>query len=149
MSSNKSKTASSTSSSTVAKKQLSEDEIDDLLEDYSEVKDIYQVPLDTHLRYFSLDKDGKKQFRTGGFLHRNNGLPKYVMLTNRKQTWSVQIKGTDFFRKMSLQEIKKEYGDEIEEITEENEKLKKRVKLLEDRNYGLKEMIRKLKQQLK
>jgi len=98
-----------------------------LLEDYKETS-IMNIPLGTHVRYFST-VDNKKLFRRGGFLKLNNGLPKYVILSNGKNDWSVQVKNTVFYKKMSIKEIKEEYEDYIEELLANIEKLNKIVKL--------------------
>ena len=59
--------------------QLSKEEIQEKLADYSKVEDIYKIPLGVHLRYF-VKKDGQMLFRMGGQLFKNNGLPEYVIL---------------------------------------------------------------------
>jgi hypothetical protein len=114
--------------------KLTKEDIEDKLEDYKQVDDIYRVPLGTHVRYFLIDK-GKKKFRTGGLLHRNDGLPVYVILSNGRNTWSVQVKNTIFYRKMTLKEIKNEYDEYIDE--------------LEKKNKSLKQMIGELKKKIK
>jgi hypothetical protein len=108
--------------------KLSNDEILEKLNGYKKVDDIYKVPLNTHLRYFSTGKDGKELFRLGGFLYRNNGLPDYVMLTNNKSSWSVQIKGTKFFKKMAAKEIIDTYEDKLDEYERKNKNLKLLIK---------------------
>jgi uncharacterized protein YeeX (DUF496 family) len=117
--------------------KLSNDEIEDMLEDYKEVTDIYKIPLNTHLRYITTVNNVKK-FRTGGVLYNNTGLPKYVILSNGKNSWSVQLKDTTFFRKMTIAEIKKEYEDLIED-------LEKKVSELEKKNNDLRELCINLK----
>ena len=98
--------------------QLSKEEIQDKLADYSKVEDIYKVPLGVHLRYF-VKKDGQMLFRMGGQLFKNNGLPEYVILkSGTNAQWSVQIKDTVFYRKMTLAEIKQEYEDLIKKKNE-------------------------------
>lgn len=95
--------------------KLTNEDIQDLLEDYKE-EDITKIPLGTHVRYFQ-EIDGQMKFRRGGFLKHNLGLPKYVMLDNKANTWSVQInKRTVFYRKMTLSEIKNEYEERIMEL---------------------------------
>ena len=111
--------------------QLSKEQIEEKLEDYTKVDDIYKVPLGVHLRYFS-NKDDKLVFRMGGQLHKNNGLPDYVILFNGKAQWSVQVKDTIFYRKMTIQEIKEEYEKIIKDLIEKNKKLKKQLKELQD-----------------
>lgn len=113
--------------------KLTATEIKEKLEDYVEVDDIGKVLLNTHIRYFSKVKvDGKikKKFRLGGFLKNKNSSDRFVILTNGKASWSVQVKGTIFFRKLSEEELKEQYEDEIEDLRDEITKLKKENKKL-------------------
>ena len=111
--------------------QLSKEEIQDKLADYSKVEDIYKVPLGVHLRYF-VKKDGQMLFRMGGQLFKNNGLPEYVILkSGTNAQWSVQIKDTVFYRKMSIVEIKQEYEDIINKKNDKIQALKEKLKKYE------------------
>jgi hypothetical protein len=111
--------------------QLSKEEIQDKLADYSKVEDIYKVPLGVHLRYF-VKKDGQMLFRMGGQLFKNNGLPEYVILkSGTNAQWSVQVKDTVFYRKMSIVEIKQEYEDIIKKKNEKIQALKEKLKKYE------------------
>jgi hypothetical protein len=111
--------------------QLSKEEIQDKLADYSKVEDIYKVPLGVHLRYF-VKKDGQMLFRMGGQLFKNNGLPEYVILkSGTNAQWSVQIKDAVFYRKMTIVEIKQEYEDIIKKKNEKIQALKEKLKKLE------------------
>lgn len=115
--------------------QLSKEQIEELLEDYVKVDDIYQVPLGVHLRYFS-NIDGKMTFRRGGLLHKNTGLPEFVILAQNpsgKPGWSVQVKNTIFYRKMTLNEIKTEYQQIIDDLIAKNKKLKDEIKKLKEK----------------
>lgn len=111
--------------------QLSKEEIQEKLADYSKVEDIYKVPLGVHLRYF-VKKDGQMLFRMGGQLFKNNGLPEYVILkSGTNAQWSVQVKDTIFYRKMTLDEIKQEYEDIIKKKNEKIQALKEKLKKYE------------------
>ena len=111
--------------------QLSKEEIQDKLADYSRVDDIYKVPLGVHLRYF-IKKDGQMLFRMGGQLFKNNGLPDYVILkSGNNAQWSVQIKDTIFYRKMTSTEIKEEYEEIIKKKNEKIQMLKEKLKKYE------------------
>ena len=111
--------------------QLSKEEIQDKLADYSKVEDIYKVPLGVHLRYF-VKKDGQMLFRMGGQLFKNNGLPEYVILkSGTNAQWSVQIKDTVFYRKMTIIEIKQEYEDIIKKKNDKIQALKEKLKKYE------------------
>lgn len=114
---------------------LSPAEIKAKLEEYSQVDSIDDVPLNSHIRYFTVNlKTGKKQFRLGGFLTKIE--EEYVVLSNGQLSWSVQKKNTVFFRKMSFQDlkdelkhkIKKSYDIEINKLKEENKKLRETLK---------------------
>lgn len=81
--------------------KLSGDEIAEKLQGYEKVDNIADVPLNTHIRYFKKQPDGTQVFRTGGFLHNKQNADVYVMLSNGKSIWSVQVKDTIFFKKLS------------------------------------------------
>ncbi len=110
---------------------LTKDEINEKLEDYKLVDDISKVPLDTHLRYF-VKKDNEMLFRMGGNLKRNLDLPNFIVLKNALGTeWSVQVKDTIFYKKMSIKEIKEEYDNIIVDLHNKIKKLKAKIKELE------------------
>jgi len=112
--------------------QLSKEQIQEKLEDYKKVDDMFKVPLGVHIRYFS-NINGKMVFRMGGQLHNNTGLPEYVILNSGKVQWSVQVKNTTFYRKMTLTEIKNEYQNIIEDLVQKNKKLKDENKKLTEK----------------
>ena len=112
--------------------QLSKEQINERLMDYTKVDDLYKVPLGVHLRYF-VEKDGEKLFRMGGQLYKNTGLPDYVILNNGKAQWSVQVKDSIFYRKMTLNEIKEEYESNFKTIKEKYDKLKEENKLIKEK----------------
>jgi len=119
--------------------KLTPHEIENKLEDYTPAPDIYKIPLGTHLRYFSIKNingQKKKLFRMGGILNNNRGLPDYVVLSNGKSSWCAQVKTTEFWRKMTIQEIKDDYEEVIDEYKNENDKLKRMV-------MQMKEMLRR------
>jgi hypothetical protein len=112
--------------------QMSPEQIKERLEDYSKVDDIYKVPLGVHLRYF-VNKDGQMLFRMGGQLHKNTGLPEYVILSNGTAQWSVQIKDTIFWRKMTTTEIKEDYQTSLENLKIKYDKIKEENKILKEK----------------
>jgi hypothetical protein len=116
--------------------KLSKAEIEEKLEDYKRVNDIYKIPLNTHIRYFIISK-GEKKFRTGGLIVRNDGLPKYIICSNGVKSWSVQVKNTIFYRKMSLKEIKNEYQNYINELEKKNKNLKLMVRELKKKKKNI------------
>jgi hypothetical protein len=117
---------------------LTKEEINEKLEDYKLVEDISKVPLGTHLRYF-VEKDGIKLFRMGGNLKRNLDLPNFIVLQNAMGVeWTVQIKNTTFYKKMTIKEIKEEYDSIIEDLHDKIKKLKVENKDLKAENKELK-----------
>ena len=116
---------------------LSPNEIKNKLLEYKKVNNIFNIDINTHLRYFSIDKNtGKKQFRLGGFLTKINKNNNYIILSNGKFSWSVQINDAVFFEKLPFSELKKEleykisqkYEIQLNQIREENIKLKSSLK---------------------
>ena len=117
-------------------------EIEDKLKDYKKVANILQIPINSHLRYFTIDKSGIKVFRLGGSLSKIGDNRKYVVLTNGTLSWSVQVDNSTFYCKMSENEIKNEIKEEIrqeilteidnsaDDILNENKELKKENKKL-------------------
>jgi hypothetical protein len=81
--------------------KLTKEEIKEKLDGYVKVIDINDVPLNTHMRYFIIDKDGNKVFRTGGMLQNKDNADTYVILSNGKLSWSVQIENAIFFKKLT------------------------------------------------
>jgi hypothetical protein len=121
---------------------LTPDEIKKKLEDYKLVKDIDEVGLNTHLRYFTVDdKTGKKNFRLGGFLTKNE--TDYIVLSNGQLSWSVQKDNSTFFQKLSNNEIKEEVENKL------MKKYEKTIIALNDENNRLKNVIKSIKKTVK
>ena len=111
---------------------MTPEEIDESLQNYKQIthSDLYNIKLGTHFRYFKTDSDGKRHFRLGGNIINISGLPDYVVFGNGKITWSVQVKGTLFFQKISVEDIQNNCSETIKQkeilITEQ----KKEIQLL-------------------
>ena len=114
--------------------KMTEEEIEEKLADYIEVEDILKVPINSHIRYYTLipGKDGelKKAFRLGGQLKNKDNADKYIILSNGTVTWTVQIDTSILYRKMTIEEIKEDYENIIKELEETNLQLKKDNKKL-------------------
>lgn len=101
-------------------KTLSKDEINTLLEDFIEIENIFDVKLGTFLRYFTINYvngEPLKEFRLGGYLHKL--FKDYIVLTNGRTTWSVQIADSIFYRELTKDEIKDEYEELLDEYEKE------------------------------
>ena len=131
---------------------LSPEEIKEKLEEYKKVDDITTVSLNAHLRYFIVnEKTGEKQFRLGGFLNKIDKEKGYVVLSNGSLSWSVQLKNSIFFKKMTFKELKQEiiedvgklYSSEISKLKKENKKLKQTIKEIKDQAVKSKKTSKK------
>lgn len=131
--------------------KLTNEEIEKLLDDYTEIDKIdalYKVPLGTHIRYFVKEKDGSQKFRYGGSLFDAKGLPDYVILSNGKSKWSVQLNTASLWRKMTVKEIKDDYEQYVKELETENELLESKVNKYKFKYEQAKEEIEHLKKML-
>ena len=120
---------------------LSPDEIKEKLKEYSPLEIIDEAPINSHIRYFTVDSKGKKQFRLGGFLTKID--TDYVVLSNGKVSWSVQKKNSIFFKKLSYDELKEELIDKI------SNKFEKKIISLEKENEALKATLKDIKKTVK
>jgi len=118
------------------------------LENYERADSVDDIELDTHDRYFTLDKKKKQVFRTGGLLIKKHS--KYVKLSNGRQQWSVQryhynddddnsdpIFETVFFYRISKDE---EFGKKEEKYIEVIKRQRDEIKKLKDTIKQLKNM---------
>ena len=120
---------------------LSPDEIKEKLKEYTPLETIDDTPVNSHIRYFTIDNNGKKQFRLGGFLTKID--KDYVVLSNGKLSWSVQKKNSIFFKKMSYDELKEELIEKI------SNKFEKKLLSLEKENETLKSALKDIKKTIK
>ena len=121
---------------------LSPDEIKEKLKEYIQLDTIDETPLNSHIRYFTIDKKtNKKQFRLGGFLTKVD--VEYIVLSNGKLSWSVQKNNSIFFKKMSYDELKEELIDKI------SNKFEKKLISLEKENEALKSTLKDIKKTIK
>jgi len=90
--------------------KMTKSEIRNALQDYKEEKP-QNICSGSHIRYF-INDNGTLKFRMGGLV-KVNAYPKYMMITNGKIDWSVQIKDTIFYVKMSIDDIVGEYKNEL------------------------------------
>ncbi len=120
---------------------LSPNEIKEKLQEYTQIEDIGEAPLNSHIRYVTIDKNGKKQFRLGGFLTKNEN--DYIVLSNGKLSWSVQKNNSIFFKKMSYDELKQELIEKI------SNKFEKKIITLEKENESLKNTLKDIKRTIR
>ena len=127
---------------------LSIDDINTKLQDYEKVdkNNIFQIPLNTHVRYFTKNpKSGVTEFRLGGIITKFGDNGEYVVLSNGKFSWSVQINNSIFYKKLSINEIKHNVKTEtIKQIKKENKESKNINDILEE-NKKLKSLLKEIK----
>ncbi len=118
---------------------LTAEQIAEKLQDYIKVNDVNILKKEDHIRYFNViaDKNNgivKKEFRMGGFfLTKDAGPnPAYIVLTNGKVSWSVQLEDSVIYKKMSLDELKIQYEHVIDELKKANNKLYQQNKKFKD-----------------
>jgi hypothetical protein len=131
---------------------LTNEQIKEYLNDYSQVEDIKQIGISTHLRYFTIDsKTNKKLFRLGGYLNKFGDNGEYIILSNGNLSWSVQIKNSIFYKKMTDKELKEEIKQEIltetqNQMISEFEDLKKEYKNIEKKYKNLDKKYKELEE---
>jgi len=129
---------------------LTQEDINQLLEEYNEIENIHQLKIGLHIRYYSFLKSGKtekKIFRMGGTIIKIDFEKKYIVLSNGKITWSVQLNDKNIlYKKMTTEEIKDFYENEINTIESEQSQ----IKLKNDKlKYNLKELYSENQQLIK
>ena len=112
-------------------KNLTEEDVNLLLEEYEEVDDTEILKPGMHVRYYTIKQkrngDVDKKFRMGGEIMKVDHQNKYVVLTNKRLSWSVQFNNTIFYKKMTSDEIKAFYENELDEKDNKIEKLKQSI----------------------
>ena len=123
--------------------KLTDADIKELLATYVLVDDIFKVPIGSHLRYYTM-KDGKKVFRMGGLLNNKDNADKFIVLSNGRLTWTVQTKSSEFYRKMSVEEIREEYENTIREKDAKIKKLREKLNKYIDIATKYEEVIKRM-----
>jgi hypothetical protein len=112
-------------------RNLTEEDVNLLLEEYEEVDDTEILKPGMHVRYYTIKQkrngDVDKKFRMGGEIMKVDHENKYVVLTNKRLSWSVQFNNTIFYKKMTSDEIKAFYENELDEKDNKIEKLKQSI----------------------
>lgn len=112
---------------------LTSDEIKEKLEGYKKIESFDDIAINTHIRYFTLDENNEYLFRTGGFLLNKTNADKYVILSNGKVSWPVQVESSIFYAKISHKEqidaLKEMY---MKKLREKDKKIKELQKYIND-----------------
>jgi predicted nuclease with TOPRIM domain len=112
--------------------KLTEADIQEKLKMYKKINsldEISKLPLQSHIRYYSVTKDPSgqkvKHFRLGGFLDNKDNYDKYIILSNKNVSWSVNTQTSILYRKLKDDEIEKNINVQTEIATNANDELKK------------------------
>ena len=73
---------------TASAKKFTKEEMTKMLEDYIRIDNIDDVPRQSHVRYITLDQEGRQAFRRGGYVEYISD--NYVKLSIGNNTWFVQ-----------------------------------------------------------
>ena len=122
---------------------LTTEEIAKKLDGYTRIESnkINSIPLNTHLRYFTVNpKNNQKQFRLGGYITKFGENGEYIILSNGEKSWSVQLGNTIFYKKQNLNEYKEQVVSEIDES------IKKQMETLQKENKELKKVLKEIKE---
>ena len=124
-------------------------DISEKLAGYEEVDNIEDVPINTHIRYFNINKEGERLFRSGGFLSNKDNADTYVVLSNGKFKWSVQVADAIFYKKLSskeqVEETKRKCIQKLEEKDYIIKKLKHYIKKKLNEEYDISTLLKQYK----
>jgi len=128
-------------------RHLIEEDVIALLEEYDEVDDTNILKSGMIVRYYTIthNKNGSinKKFRLGGTIIKVDHENKYLVLGNGRISWSVQFNNSIFYKKMSLDDVKDFYENELDKKDIKIKKLKKINNKLIEENNQLKSVIKK------
>jgi hypothetical protein len=134
---------------TTFQESLSQDEIKEKLKDYKRVESVKEILIGSHVRYFTKTPDSKKPvFRLGGVLTKFGEDYKYVVLSNGKLSWSVQVPTSIFYVKKSLKEMNESSpnNEETEKLKDKLDEMKKLLKEQYNQNQKLKQKLDTVKE---
>jgi hypothetical protein len=93
------------------------------------------------VRYYTIKQkrngDVDKKFRMGGEITKVDHENKYLVLTNKRLSWSVQFNNSIFYKKLSSEEIKAFYENELDEKENKIDKLKQSVQKYKENQQKL------------
>lgn len=129
---------------------LKEDDIKILLENHEEINDKYELKQGMLIRYYKIINENDKiikHFRIGGTIIKIDLDNNYIILSNGKVNWSVQLNDTIIYKKLTIEEVKNYYENELENKDIQLNKYKKYIinlknkyKLILDENELLKKI---------
>ena len=136
--------------------KLTEEDIAILLEEYEQIASFDELKEGLHIRYYTTIKK-KQVFRMGGTIIKLDLENNFAVVTNGHVNWSVQLnQNTIIYRKMSTEEVKLFYENELDNKEMElkkyksnMEKIKTAYKTIQQENDELKKELLHIKKLLK
>ena len=110
---------------------LTQEDIDILLEEYNQIESFIELKEGMHIRYYTLIKKNnsiQQIFRMGGTIIKLDLKKGYAVLSNGKVTWSVQLnENIIIYKKMTIEEVKQFYETELDNKELELTKYKSQI----------------------
>jgi len=127
---------------------LTAEDIQLLLEEYEQIASYDELKEGMHIRYYTTVKK-KQVFRMGGTIIKLDLEKKFAVLTNGYVNWSVQLNpNTIIYKKMTTEEVKEFYENELDNREMEIEKYKSNIEKLKNAYRQLKTENEELKSEL-
>lgn len=95
---------------------------------YDIVYDAIHLSSGTHIQYIEL-YEGNYRYKSGGIIITNK-YPDYIVLSNGRSSWSVQLKNNIIFKQKSIQDIITIYENIIYKKNMTIDELKYKIKML-------------------
>jgi len=115
---------------------LTDDDIHILLEYYEQINNIHELKPGLLIRYYKISNENNKitkLFRIGGTIIKIDFDKQYIIVSNGKINWSVQIENSIFYRKITYDDLKKFYENELDNKDLEIKKYKKYISNLKNK----------------
>lgn len=107
---------------------LTSEEIKDRLKNYERVnkEDSDKIVPGTRVQYFEELKDGSLKYRPGGTMIVNKS-PTYMVMSNGRITWSIQLEKIFLFKEKDYDTLKRDYEEKLKEKDLEIISLRKKL----------------------
>jgi hypothetical protein len=115
-------------SNRTATDMLTNEEIKERLKNYERVNkdDAVSITPGTRVQYFEELKDGSLKYRPGGTMIVNKS-PTYMVMSNGRITWSIQLEKIFLFKEKDYDALKKDYEEKLKEKDLEITSLRKKL----------------------
>jgi hypothetical protein len=111
---------------------LTQEDIELLLEEYEQIASFDELKEGMHIRYYTTIKK-KQVFRMGGTIIKLDLDKNFAVVTNGHVNWSVQLNSnTIIYRKMTTEEVKQFYENELDNKEMELKKCRSNIEKLKN-----------------